>query len=71
MGDAVGEYILFPHGVFLWPDSGLTQNFEEEKGIAVSEGQVKWFNEKKGSGFIEQGGGSPIKINGAQKYGFL
>ena len=40
MGDAVGEYILFPHGVFLWPDSGLTQNFEQEEGIAVPEGQV-------------------------------
>jgi len=52
LGDAVGEYILFPHGVFLWPNSGLIQNFEQEEGTAVPEGQVKWFNEKKGFGFM-------------------
>jgi tetratricopeptide (TPR) repeat protein len=52
LGDAVGEYILFPHGVFLWPDSGLTQNFEQEESTAVPEGQVKRFNENKAFGFV-------------------
>ena len=52
MGDAIGEYILFPHGVFLWPDSELIQSLEQREGIAVPEGQVKWFNEKKGLGFM-------------------
>jgi CspA family cold shock protein len=63
LGNAVGEYILFPHGVFLWPGSGLTQNFEQEEGIAVPEGQVKWFNEKKGFGFIEQDGGKDLFVH--------
>jgi CspA family cold shock protein len=46
---------IFPAMAFLWPkSSSLTQNLEQEEGIAVPEGQVKWFNEEKGFGFIEQ-----------------
>ena len=38
-------------------------SMEQEEGIAVPEGQVKWFNEKKGFGFIEQDGGKDLFVH--------
>ena len=36
---------------------------EQEEGIVVPEGKVKWFNEKKGFGFIEQDGGKDLFVH--------
>jgi CspA family cold shock protein len=38
-------------------------SMEQEEGIAVPEGQVKWFNEKKGFGFIEQDNGPDLFVH--------
>ena len=36
---------------------------KQKEGIAVPEGKVKWFNEKKGFGFIEQDGGKDLFVH--------
>ena len=36
---------------------------EQEEGIVVAEGKVKWFNEKKGFGFIEQDNGPDLLVH--------
>jgi CspA family cold shock protein len=35
----------------------------ERRDIAVGEGQVKWFNEKKGYGFIQQENGQDLFVH--------
>jgi CspA family cold shock protein len=36
---------------------------KQKEGIFVPEGKVKWFNEKKGFGFIEQDGGKDLFVH--------
>ena len=36
---------------------------KKEEGIFVPEGKVKWFNEKKGFGFIEQDNGPDLFVH--------
>ena len=36
---------------------------EQGEGIFVPEGKVKWFNERKGFGFIEQDGGKDVFVH--------
>jgi CspA family cold shock protein len=36
---------------------------KQREGIFVPEGKVKWFNEKKGFGFIEQDGGKDLFVH--------
>ena len=41
----------------------LIQNFYQGEVIVVPEGQVKWFNENKGYGFIQQDGGKDLFVH--------
>ncbi len=36
---------------------------KQKEGIFVPEGKVKWFNEKKGFGFIEQDNGPDVFVH--------
>jgi CspA family cold shock protein len=38
-------------------------SMKQKEGIFVPEGKVKWFNEKKGFGFIEQDGGKDLFVH--------
>ena len=40
-----------------------SRSMEQEEGIFVPEGKVKWFNEKKGFGFIEQDNGPDLFVH--------
>jgi len=38
-------------------------SMKQEEGIFVPEGKVKWFNDQKGFGFIEQDGGKDLFVH--------
>jgi CspA family cold shock protein len=38
-------------------------SMKQKEGIFVPEGKVKWFNEKKGFGFIEQDNGQDLFVH--------
>ena len=38
-------------------------SMKPKEGLFVPEGKVKWFNEKKGFGFIEQDGGKDLFVH--------
>jgi CspA family cold shock protein len=38
-------------------------SMKQKEGLFVPEGKVKWFNEKKGFGFIEQDGGKDLFVH--------
>ncbi len=39
------------------------ERMKQKEGNFVPEGKVKWFNEKKGFGFIEQDGGADLFVH--------
>ena len=41
----------------------ILERIKQKEGISVPEGKVKWFNEKKGFGFIEQDGGADLFVH--------
>jgi CspA family cold shock protein len=54
---------IFGHRKIRDFDNLLSRRIEQEEGIVVGEGQVKWFNEKKGYGFIQQDGGKDLFLH--------
>ena len=45
------------------PIQAYAGSMKQKEGISVPEGKVKWFNEKKGFGFIEQDGGKDLFVH--------
>ena len=40
-----------------------SESMKQKEGIFVPEGKVKWFNDQKGFGFIEQEGGKDLFVH--------
>ena len=40
-----------------------SESMKQKEGIFVPEGKVKWFNDQKGFGFIEQDGGKDLFVH--------
>lgn len=45
------------------PEGWGPKEFEERRGVTVANGTVKWFNDAKGYGFIEQEDGPDVFVH--------
>jgi len=45
------------------PEVWNHENLRERRGVTMAEGVVKWFNDKKGFGFIEQDNGGDVFVH--------
>ena len=46
-----------------WQPEVWNRNFFSKKEVTMANGDVKWFDEKKGYGFIEQEGGLDVFVH--------
>jgi CspA family cold shock protein len=62
-----GEYSgpgLYASGLFLFTLQSCSQGYKSKRGeVEMAEGTVKWFNDSKGFGFIEQTDGPDVFVH--------
>jgi cold shock protein len=60
-----GNNLAFPERIIHTPGyyKGLHGETQYKGGLPMAEGKVKWFNDSKGFGFIEQDGGKDVFVH--------